>query len=179
MFLISLSSFEKVFLLIIFTKREAKQRDNSLQFSHWTQIQTLRFSSLTVPVNAGTLAERCAHTFKGGFSREETQERNMGIHHVLITPTKVGDLCLSVPFFCVISVYTLNKLCHSFSCMCLVQELWITSLPTFSASSWLSKGCTLSHEKNNRIKMKLTYCLLSCSGLGGMLRSESMMHAAS
>lgn len=74
---------------------------------------------------------------KLGFQEtKETQTRNMGTHHVLITPAKVRDLCLSS----VSLLISLNKQSHSFSCMCLVQDQGIASLLPFSAARWLLRG---------------------------------------
>lgn len=116
------------------------------------QMQTLRFPSLTVPVNSGTTAGRYVWTFKDVFPKGEGYtEKKFG--HSSCSDSMNSGVWTCTFLLCHLCIYT--KQCYTESCMCTMQELGITSLCALSGSSFLSRGWYPSHVKNKRIKMKL------------------------
>lgn len=140
---------------------QSRENCNRLQFSHWTKIQTLRFPSLCLLMQVPQ-QEDVHKPLKLGFQEtKETQTRNLGTHHVLITPAKVGDLCLSSVSLLYIPK-TVNVISFPACALSKTQELHHCSHLLFLVGYIRGAHC---NAKNNGIKMKLICCFLSYSGL--------------
>lgn len=74
MLLISLSSSEQLFLLLYHQMEKQNRETRECNFLA-NQMKTLRFPSLTVPLNSGTTAGRYAWTFKDVFPKGERNRK--------------------------------------------------------------------------------------------------------